>query len=88
MKKVLDTMGEPCPYPFLLTVNELCSMKDGDILETKGDCPQTADKIISAAKKYGIEILEMNVTGTDWDFVLRVKHTDILENICCKLCFS
>ncbi len=67
----LDTTGQVCPMPAVLTKRKLDSLKPGQILEVSGDCGPSLENIEKWAKNNGHEVLEASRAG--WNFRIRIR---------------
>ena len=67
----LDTSGQVCPMPVVLTKRKLDSLKIGQILEVTGDCSPSLENIEKWAKNHGHEVLE--ASKSDGGFKIRIK---------------
>ncbi len=59
----LDTKGQVCPMPVVLTKRKIESLKVGQILEVTGDCVPSRENIEKWARNHGHEILETSKSG-------------------------
>ncbi|MFX1519095.1 MAG: sulfurtransferase TusA family protein [Promethearchaeota archaeon] len=55
----VDTIGQACPVPVLLTRRGLKTIESGQILEIVGDFFPAKKNIVSFAEKHGHEIIEV-----------------------------
>ncbi|MFQ6084982.1 MAG: sulfurtransferase TusA family protein [Candidatus Bathyarchaeia archaeon] len=57
--EVLDVRGKSCPFPVLMTRDQLRKMKGGEILEVVENYPQSKDNIRRFAEKHGHKVLSV-----------------------------
>jgi tRNA 2-thiouridine synthesizing protein A len=69
----LDTAGQVCPMPVVLTKKKLECLKSGQILEVTGDCSPSLENIEKWAKNNGHEVLEASKSGMEFKIKIR-KH--------------
>lgn len=69
----LDTKGQVCPMPAVLTKRKIENLKVGQILEVTGDCAPSLENIEKWAKNHGHEVLETSKTGDFFSIKIR-KH--------------
>jgi TusA-related sulfurtransferase len=69
----LDTKGQVCPMPAVLTKRKLESLNAGQILEVTGDCAPSLENIEKWAKNHGHEVLETTKSGDYFSIKIR-KH--------------
>ena len=69
----LDTKGEVCPMPTVLTKRKIESLKIGQVLEVTGDCSPSLENIEKWAKNHGHEVLETSKSG-DYFRIKIKKH--------------
>ena len=67
----LDTKGQVCPMPAVMTKRKIESLKVGQVLEVTGDFAPSLENIEKWAKNHGQEILETYKSG-DF-FSIRIK---------------
>ncbi|WP_343286803.1 sulfurtransferase-like selenium metabolism protein YedF [Helicobacter sp. 12S02232-10] len=67
----LDLQGEPCPYPAIITLQELPKLYDGEILEVLSDCPQSINNIPIDAKNHGYKVLKVEQQGTTIRYLIQ-----------------
>jgi TusA-related sulfurtransferase len=67
----LDTKGQTCPMPAVLTKRKIESLKVGQVLEITGDCSPSLENIEKWARNHGHEVLETWKSG-DF-FSIRIK---------------
>lgn len=71
MKKVLDTMGQVCPFPLEEAIHAVQDLEQGDELVIHFDCTQATESIPRWAFKEGLTIKEFTQTGdAAWKIVL------------------
>lgn len=67
----LDVTGEICPYPLMLTKQEMAKLKAGDHLLIMVDYAKSAEDIPRWAKAEGHPIITVREVGnTQWEIVL------------------
>ena len=59
----LDTKGQACPMPAVLTKRKMENLKVGQILEVTGDCAPSMENIEKWAKNHGHEVLDTFKSG-------------------------
>ncbi|HTY75555.1 MAG TPA: sulfurtransferase TusA family protein [Candidatus Nanoarchaeia archaeon] len=69
----LDTSGQVCPMPVVLTKRKLESLNVGQVLEVTGDCAPSLENIEKWAKTQGHEVLEATKSGDHFSIKIR-KH--------------
>jgi len=69
----LDTSGQVCPMPVVLTKRKLESLNVGQVLEVTGDCAPSLDNIEKWAKTHGHVVLEATKSGDYFSIKIR-KH--------------
>jgi len=69
----LDTKGQVCPMPAVLTKRKIEIIKVGQILEVTGDCAPALENIEKWAKNHGHEVLETSRSGDFFSIKIR-KH--------------
>ncbi len=69
--ETLDTKGQVCPMPAVLTKRKIESLQVGQILEVTGDCAPSLENIEKWARNNGHEVLETSKSG-DF-FSIRIK---------------
>jgi TusA-related sulfurtransferase len=69
----LDTKGQVCPMPAVLTKCKLESLKVGRVLEVTGDCAPSLENIEKWARNHGHEVLETSKSGDFFSIKIR-KH--------------
>ncbi len=69
----LDTSGQACPMPTVLTKRKIESLKTGQVLEVKGDCAPSLENIEKWARNHGHEVLETAKSGDFFSIKIR-KH--------------
>lgn len=69
----LDTKGQVCPMPAVLTKRKIESLKVGQVLEVTGDCAPALENIEKWARNHGHEVLETSKSGDFFSIKIR-KH--------------
>ncbi len=69
----LDTQGQVCPMPAVMTKRKIESLKAGQILEVTGDCAPSLENIEKWAKNHGHEVLETSKSGDFFSIKIK-KH--------------
>ncbi len=67
----LDTKGQVCPMPAVLTKRKIESLKKGQILEVIGDCAPTLENLEKWARNHGHEVLETTKSGDFFSIKIR-----------------
>ena len=67
----LDTKGQVCPMPAVLTKRKIESLKVGQVLEVIGDCAPSLENIEKWAKNHGHEVLETSKAGNFFSIRIR-----------------
>ena len=67
----LDTSGQVCPMPVVLTKRKLEGLSKGQVLEVKGDCAPSLENIEKWAKDHGHKVLETSKSGDH--FSIKIK---------------
>ena len=67
----LDTKGQACPMPAVLTKRKLESLQTGQILKVTGDCAPSMENIEKWAKSHGHEVLETCKSGDS--FIIKIR---------------
>ncbi len=70
----LDTKGQVCPMPAVLTKRKIESLKVGQILEVTGDCAPSLENIEKWARNHGHDVLETSKSG-DF-FSIKIRKTE------------
>ncbi|MBO2521716.1 MAG: SirA family protein [Firmicutes bacterium] len=74
--RVLDLCGECCPYPPILTMQEIQQMKPGEVLEVIVDHPPSVTTVPTVVTMEGHEVLGEPVRqGAEFHIFIRVKAT-------------
>ena len=71
--ETLDTKGQVCPMPAVMTKRKIESLKAGQVLEVKGDCAPSLENIEKWAKNHGHEVLETSKSGDFFNIKIK-KH--------------
>ncbi len=72
MQKVLDVMGQVCPFPLEEAKGALNEISSGDELVINFDCTQATDSIPRWAAETGLEITSFEQTDSAaWTITLR-----------------
>lgn len=70
----LDTSGEICPYPLVMTKKAMAGLKPGEVLRVSVDYPKSMEDIPRWAAEEGHAVLEVAKTGeAQWEIALRKK---------------
>ncbi len=69
----LDTKGQACPMPAVLTKRKIESLKVGQILEVTGDCEPSLENIEKWARNHGHEVLETFKSGDYFRIKIRKR---------------
>ncbi len=69
----LDTKGEVCPMPAVLTKRRIESLRVGEVLEVTGDCAPALENIEKWARNHGHEVLEISKSGDYFSIKIK-KH--------------
>ena len=69
----LDTQGQVCPMPAVLTKRRLDAMQPGQVLVVTGDCAPSLENIEKWARSHGHEVLETSKAGDFFSIRIR-KH--------------
>ncbi|WP_343286672.1 sulfurtransferase-like selenium metabolism protein YedF [Helicobacter sp. 11S02596-1] len=70
----LDLLGEPCPYPAIITLQTLPKLGDGEILEVLSDCPQSINNIPIDAQNHGYKVLKIEQQGVIIRYLIAKDH--------------
>ena len=73
--KKLDLIGQVCPWPVILTLKELNTLEDGEVLEVIVDHLPSTINIPSAVKKGGHEVLSSEETE-EGVFKIAIKNNN------------
>ncbi len=69
----LDTKGQACPMPAVLTKRKIDRLKIGQILEVTGDCSPSLENIEKWALNHGHEVLEIQKSGEFFSIKIRKR---------------
>ena len=69
----LDTKGQVCPMPAVMTKRKIESLKAGQVLEVTGDCAPSLENLEKWAKNHGHEVLETSKSGDFFSIKIK-KH--------------
>ncbi len=71
--ELLDTNGQVCPMPAVLTKRRIEKLNVGQILEVIGDCGPSLENIEKWAKNNGHEVLEASRSGMNFRIKIRKR---------------
>ncbi len=69
--ETLDTTGQVCPMPAVLTKRRVEKLNEGQVLEVVGDCSPALENIEKWVKNNGHEILEASKSGMNFKIKIR-----------------
>jgi len=69
----LDTKGQVCPMPAVLTKRKIESLKVGQILEVTGDFAPSLENIEKWARNHGHDVLETSKAGDFFSIKMRKR---------------
>ncbi len=70
----LDTRGEICPYPLVMTQRAMRELRGGERLRVKVDYPKSSEDIPRWAEEVGHRVVEIRRTGeVEWEICLEKK---------------
>jgi tRNA 2-thiouridine synthesizing protein A len=67
----LDVRGEACPYPLIRTKQQVDKLQKGQVLKVLSNDPVAPQNIDSWAKKFGNELLEVEVFKGNYSIFVR-----------------
>ncbi len=71
--KTLDAKGLNCPMPIVKTAMAMKDLTSGDLLEVLATDPGSVKDFAAWSKSTGNELLEQDIDGSVFRFVLRKK---------------
>ena len=71
----LDTTGLKCPLPVLEIAKKVATMKPGDILEVRGDCPTFERDVREYCERVGKTIVSISRIWphTEYGKIIRIR---------------
>lgn len=79
-KYSLDVTGEICPYPLMLTKQQMGKLTAGDQLVVRVDYAKSVEDIPRWAKEEGYAVLAISEVGrTQWEIVLEKGQPAVVE---------
>lgn len=72
--KKLDVMGETCPVPLVETRKAIRKASPGDIIEVRGDHPESKKEIPMAVEELDLELLGVDEEGDDWNIRIKIPE--------------
>ncbi len=71
--EILDTTGQVCPMPAVLTKRRIEKLNVGQIIEVVGDCSPSLENIEKWARNNGHEVLEASKSGMNFKIKIRKR---------------